>query len=200
MIEMNKEQLIELGLTEEQADKVVSSFGTMVPKARLDEKIKEAKEYKDQVAERDTQLADLQTKAAGNDALQVEITKLQNANKAATENYETEMKDLKLSTAIKLALNGNVQDVDIVTNLLDKAKVELNEDGTVKDGLQNQIDSLKESKPFLFVDVNKEIGSSSNPGGQERTITKEQFMGMSYTEKVQLYEKNPGLYKQLKTN
>lgn len=196
---MNKEQLIELGLTEEQADKVVTGFGAMVPKARLDEKIKEAKEYKDQVADRDTQLADLQSKAAGNESLQNEITKLQEANKNANEKYENDLKEIKLSTAIKLALNGNVQDVDIVSNLLDKTKVELNEDGTVKDGLQNQIDSLKESKPFLFVDVQKEIGGPSNPGGQEKTITKEQFHNMNYSERVQLYDKNPGLYKQLNT-
>lgn len=197
---MNKEQLIELGLTEEQADKVVTGFGSMIPKSRFDDVNAAKKQLETDLATRDTQLADLQTKAAGNDALQVEITKLQNANKAATDKYESEMKDLKLSTAIKLALNGNVQDVDIVTNLLDKSKVELNEDGTVKDGLQNQIDSLKESKPFLFVDVNEEIGGSSNPGGQDRTITKEQFSAMSYEEKVNLYEKNQGLYKQLTTN
>ncbi|MEK3995468.1 phage scaffolding protein [Psychrobacillus sp. FSL K6-2365] len=196
---MNKEQLIELGLTEEQADKVVTGFGAMVPKARLDEKIKEAKEYKDQVAERDTQLTDLQSKAAGNESLQTEITRLQNANKDAQTKYENDLKDIKLSAAIKLALNGNVQDVDIVSNLLDKSKVELNEDGTVKDGLESQISSLKEAKPFLFVDANTEIGDSSNPGGQDKALTQEQFSKMNYLERVQLYEKNPGLYTQLNT-
>ena len=194
---MNKEQLIELGLTEEQADKVVTGFGTMVPKARLDEKIKEAKEYKEQVADRDTQLTDLQSKAAGNESLQSEIAKLQTANKEAQTKYETDLKDIKLSAAIKLALNGNVQDVDIVSNLLDKSKVELNDDGTVKDGLENQISSLKEAKPFLFVDVQKEIGGSSNPGGQDKTLTQEQFSKMGYTERAQLFEKSPEIYKKL---
>ncbi|WP_205414221.1 phage scaffolding protein, partial [Serratia marcescens] len=61
---MNKDQLIALGLTEEQADKVIEGHGQMVPKSRLDEKIKEANDLKDQITERDTQLADLQTKAA----------------------------------------------------------------------------------------------------------------------------------------
>lgn len=56
---MKKEELVALGLTSEQADSVITGFGTMVPKARLDQKIKEAKEYKDQVTERDTQLTAL---------------------------------------------------------------------------------------------------------------------------------------------
>lgn len=197
MRELNKEQLIELGLTEEQADKVVAGFGTMVPKARLDEKIKEAKEYKEQVADRDAQLTDLQSKAAGNESLQSEITKLQAANKEAQTKYETDLKDIKLSAAIKLALNGNVQDVDIVSNLLDRSKVELNEDGTVKDGLESQISSLKEAKPFLFVDAHTEIGNPSNPGNQDKTITQEQFSKMGYTERASLYEKSPEIYKKL---
>jgi hypothetical protein len=195
---MNKEQLIELGLTEEQADKVVTGFGKMVPKSRLDEKIQEVTNLTTTILERDTQLEALKkVDAAG---LQNKIEELQTANKNAKQQYETDLKDIKLSTAIKLALNGNVQDVDIVSNLLDKTKVELNEDGTVKDGLESQISSLKEAKPFLFVDVQKEIGGSSNPGGQDKTLTQEQFSKMNYLERVQLYEKNPGLYTQLNIN
>lgn len=194
---MNKEQLIELGLTPEQADKVVTGFGAMVPKSRLDDKIDEVKNYKTQLDARDKQLADLEPKAAGNDALLQQIQKLQDDNKDAQTKYATDLKDIKLSAAIKLALNGNVQDVDIVSNLLDKSKVELNDDGTVKDGLENQISSLKEAKPFLFVEAHKEIGGSSNPGGQDKTITQEQFSKMGYTERASLYEKSPEIYKKL---
>lgn len=197
---MKKEELVALGLTPEQADSVINGFGTMVPKTRLDEKIQEAKDYKSQLDARDKQLAELEPKAAGNEALLQQIQKLQEDNKNAQTEYETDLKNIKLSAAIKLALNGNVQDVDIVSNLLDKSKVELNEDGTVKDGLESQISSLKESKPFLFVDVQTEIGGSSNPGGQDKAITQEQFQSMSYLERTQLYEKNPGLYTQLNTN
>lgn len=54
-----KEDLIALGLSEEQADKVIAGFGTMVPKSRLDDKINEVKDLTTQLKDRDTQLNDL---------------------------------------------------------------------------------------------------------------------------------------------
>lgn len=56
---MKKEDLIALGLSEEQADKVIAGFGTMVPKSRLDDKINEVKDLTTQLKDRDTQLNDL---------------------------------------------------------------------------------------------------------------------------------------------
>jgi hypothetical protein len=101
--------------------------------------------------DRDKQLADLQKAAGDVPALQDQITKLQADNKAATDKYESDMKELRLNTALKMALSGQAHDPDIVAGLLDKTKIELDDNGAVKGGLDDQLTGLRESKGFLFV-------------------------------------------------
>jgi hypothetical protein len=155
---MNKEQLMALGLTEEQADKVISGFGQMVPKSRLDDKINEAKDLKDQIAQRDKDLADLKKKAEGNADLQTKFEMFEKQYKDEKEALETKIKETQLTSALKLALAGKVHDADLVTGLIDKTKIELGEDGNVTKGLDEQIKTLQESKSFLFVPETKGSG------------------------------------------
>lgn len=155
---MTKEQFIALGLSDEQATKAATAsqeeLKTYIPKIRFDEVNDAKKQAEKDIATRDKQIEDLKkVDAAG---LQTEITKLQGENKAAKEKYESDIKALSLTNALKLALTGKTHDPDIVANLLDKAKIELNEDGSIKTGLEEQLKSLKESKAFLFAEEKKE--------------------------------------------
>ncbi|MGE7623594.1 phage scaffolding protein [Viridibacillus sp. NPDC096237] len=146
---MKKEDLVALGLTEEQADKVVAGYGAMIPKTRFDEINTAKKQLETDLALRDQQLEELKkVDAAG---LQVKITELQTANTEAKTAYEQQLKDVQLSSAIKLALTGKAQDAEIVAGILDTTKIELDENGSIKGGLDDQLKTLKESKPFLFV-------------------------------------------------
>ncbi|MGE8207836.1 phage scaffolding protein [Heyndrickxia sp. NPDC080065] len=146
---MNKEQLIALGLTEEQADKVIAGYGQMIPKSRLDEKIKEVKDLEKQIRDRDKQLEDL--KKIDAKGLQEKIQELQKENETAKTEYEIKLKDTQLTSALKLALNGKAHDTDLVASLIDKTTIELGEDGNITKGLDEQIKTLQESKSFLFV-------------------------------------------------
>lgn len=146
---MNKEQLIALGLSDEQADKVVAGFGQMIPKSRLDEKIQEVKDLGDQIKDRDKQLEEL--KKVDAKGLQTKIDELQQANDTAKTEYETKLKETQLSSAVKLALAGKVHDADLVASLIDGKTIELDSAGNVSKGLDDQIKTLKESKSFLFV-------------------------------------------------
>ncbi|WP_313150764.1 phage scaffolding protein [Lysinibacillus capsici] len=148
---MKKEDLIAMGLSEEQADAVVSKYGTMIPKERFDEVNKAKKTLEDQVKNHETQLKDLQDKAKGNEELQKTITDLQQANETAKTEYEQQLKDERMSAALKLSLHSKVHDVDLVAGLINKTTIELSEDGKVKKGLDEQLKSLQESKSFLFV-------------------------------------------------
>ncbi|WP_400194620.1 phage scaffolding protein [Lysinibacillus telephonicus] len=168
---MKKEDLIALGLSEEHATAVVNKYGTMIPKERFDEVNKAKKDLETQIGERDKQLKELGEKAKGNEELSAKIQELQDANKQAKTDYEKQLKDVQLSTAIKLALTNQVHDTDLVAGLVDKTKIELNEDGTIKGGLDDQLKTLKESKSFLFVPEKetkpniKGAVPPSNPGG-----------------------------------
>jgi alanyl-tRNA synthetase len=130
----------------------IVSDGNWIPKDKFNEVNEARKRAEDELKERDKQLTDLKKAAEGNEDLQKQIKELQDANKAAAEKYEAEMKDLRISTAIKLAVAGQVHDPDLVATLLDKSKIEVDENGTIKAGLEDQIKALRESKAFLFVE------------------------------------------------
>ncbi|QPA60681.1 phage scaffolding protein [Lysinibacillus sphaericus] len=148
---MKKEDLIAMGLSEEQADAIVGKYGTMIPKERFDEVNKAKKTLEDQVKNHEIQLKDLQDKAKGNDELQKTITDLQQANETAKTEYEQQLKDERMDAALKLSLHSKVHDVDLVAGLIDKTTIELSEDGKVTKGLDEQLKSLQGSKSFLFV-------------------------------------------------
>lgn len=146
---MNKEQLLELGLTEEQADKVLAKYVNMIPKHRFDEVNEEKKELKNQLDERDAQLKELKTKASGNEELTAKITELEELNKTTKEDYEAKMATLRKETAIELLLKDQkAKNIKAVKALLDLEKVTL--DGEKLIGLEEQLKSLKESDSYLF--------------------------------------------------
>ena len=118
-----------------------------VPKDQYNTLAETKKKLEGDITERDKQLEDL--KKVDAEGLQAEIERLQGENKTAKETYEKEIKQLQLSNAIKLAINGKVHDEDLVAGLVDKEKVIIGDDGKIV-GLDEQIASLKESKAFLF--------------------------------------------------
>lgn len=128
-----------------------------VPKEQYNTLAETKTKIEKDIADRDKQLEDLKkVDAAG---LQAEIERLQGENKAAKEKYETELKDLTLTNAIKLAIAGKVHDESIVSGLVDKSKLIIGDDGKIV-GLDEQINSLKEGKAFLF---KEETADPNNP-------------------------------------
>lgn len=146
---MTKEQLIAMGLTEEQASKVMESLnGNFVTKKRFDELNDTKKQLEKDVAARDKQLEDLKkVDAAG---LQAEIEKLQGENKAAKENFEAQLKQMQLDSAVEKALTAaKAKNTKAVKALLDLEKAEL--DGETIKGLDDQIKKLQEGEDSKFL-------------------------------------------------
>lgn len=144
------------GLTETQIKVITEGVGanykTYIPQARFDE-VNKAKKQAEK--DRDTvngQLEELKKSAGASEDLKKQIETLQADNKTAKEKYEADLKELRTNTALKMALTGQVYDADLVAGLLDKSKIELDDAGSVKAGLDDQIKALRESKAFLFVE------------------------------------------------
>lgn len=178
---MKKEEFIALGISEEQAAKAAEAskkeLEFYVPKTDYDAANQAKGQLEKDIKDRDKQLEDLKKNSGDNAELKKQIETLQAENKAAVEKNEADMKELKLSTAIKLAIAESAQDADLVTGLFDKSKLILSDDGKVT-GLEEQLKSIKESKPFLFKEVKTEPAKNTGfrplgaPGQQSQGGTK----------------------------
>lgn len=158
-MEWLKTLLKNAGIEESKVEEIVKDYNQeapkhIIPKEKYNEVADTKKQLEKDIAIRDQQIDDL--KKVDADGLKEEIEKLQKENKEAKEKYEKEMKELSLNNALKLNLANMVHDPDIVLNLLDKTKIELDDQGNIKGGLDDQIKTLKESKSFLFVEEKKE--------------------------------------------
>ncbi|NLB54085.1 MAG: hypothetical protein GX808_14265 [Syntrophomonadaceae bacterium] len=103
---MTKEQLMAMGLTEEQANKVLAAsteeMKGFIPKHRFDEVTEAKKQLEKDVAARDTQLEEL--KKVDAEGLKAQIEKLQGENKTTKENYEAQLKQMQIDNAVEKAL------------------------------------------------------------------------------------------------
>lgn len=164
---MNKEQFIALGLSEDLADKAAAAsteeLKTYIPKSRFDEVNTAKKTAEDTLKERDAQLETLSKDANASEGLRAEITRLQDANKTAAVQHETELKQIKVDNAIAAALNGKVHNEKVVTGLLDKTTLVMTDDGKLV-GLDEQIAALKTSDAYLF---KPESGGQGGQGGAQ---------------------------------
>ena len=186
---MNKEKLLALGLTEEQAKAVLEGFKGYVPSERFNE-VNEAKKAAEAlVSERDKQIEGLKKSTGDSEALKAEIEKLQGENKAAKEKYEADIKTLKINNAIDSALTkAGAKNLKAVRALLDMEKITI--DGDEVKGIDDQIKGLSkaEDSSFLF---NVEDGGTKPPKGMKspdgagKPAGKKSYSEMTYTERVE---------------
>ena len=151
---MDKQKLLEMGLTEEQADKVLEAnkiqLEGFIPKNRFDDVNKDKKKLEADIVERDKQLEDLKTNAGDNETLKNDIIKLQNENATAKANYEKEIESLKLNGAIETALGTHkAKNITAVKALLDTSKISLDNENLL--GFEEQITALKEAEATKFL-------------------------------------------------
>lgn len=179
---MNKESLLALGLTEEQATKVLEGFKDFVPRERLNEVNEAKKTLEAQVAERDKQLTELKKSVGDNEALKTQIDELQKANKAAKEKFESDLQALKISNAIDTALTASgAKNLKATRALLDLEKITL--DGDDVKGVEEQIKALKsdDSTKFLF---NGETAPKGTRAGEPKDGKPKPVSEMNYSERV----------------
>lgn len=141
----------------------------------------------------------------GNEELQGKITEYE----SAVADLQTQLQETKIKAAIKVALlSEKAVDVDYLTfKLNEKLKekgeaLELDENENIK-GWVDKLSGLKTQFPSMFEAQGKDgyqvLGNNKLPGGDNRptTPTKEEFLNMSYEQRVALKESNEQAYKQL---
>ncbi|MBM6328003.1 phage scaffolding protein [Staphylococcus epidermidis] len=198
---MKREFLRGLGLEEETVQKIVDEHhDTLRDFKNKAEKTESLQEQLDkankELDNRDKQITDLQ-KAKDGDNQELK-DKLANYEKENAQ-YKADMKELKLNNAVKLAVAKDANDADDILAFINKDELELQDDGNVK-GLDKAIESLKESKPYLFAE-SKPSGRTPDDGKNVNGgITQEEFNNMSVAERTNLFVNDRKTYDALINN
>jgi chromosome segregation ATPase len=199
---MKREFLTDLGLETEQVNKIMAEHGKTVNslKDEADKAKDDADALKGQLSDRDKQLKDLSKKADGNEDLQAQIKQLQDDNKKVKDDYERKLTEKTFDYSLDKALaDAKAKNPKAVKALLNKETIKL--DGDKLLGLEEQLKTLQESDGYLFGEEQPAglKGRQAHPPGQKPAtgVTKEQFAQMGYSDRVQLFNDNPDLYKQL---
>lgn len=192
---MNKEDLIAMGLTEEQAKKVMDSLdGNYVTKTRFNEVNEENKTLKKSVSDRDKQLEDLKKSSGDNEELKKQIETLQQENANQKKAHEAEMTQLRLDNAIDAALTAaGAKNIKAVRALIDTSKVKVGEDGKLT-GFDDLLSAVQKSDSYLFTEKQqKQNFKGFQPGasGNVKPGTKVDMSQMTYEELANYIDQNP---------
>lgn len=193
---MKKEDLIAMGLTEDQAKKVMDSLdGNFVTKARFNEVNEENKTLKQSVADGDKQLEDLKKSSGDNAELKKQIETLQQQNADQKKAHDAEMAQLKLDNAIDAALTAaGAKNIKAVRAMIDTSKMKLGEDGTVE-GLPDAIKAVQKSDSYMFntVQQKQQTFKGFQPGasGEVKPGTEVDTSKMTYSELAAYMAANP---------
>ena len=150
------------------------SEGKYVPKSRFDQVNEQAKEYKKQVGERDTQISNLKDEFKDAAGLKEKVEELEDKNKTITDDYEKKLSDIAFNNALEKGLGAfNVKDKKLIMALIDNDKLKVDGDSII--GLKEQLEPLQKSHEYLFNIDPKGTGSfgtgGADNGGKEPTNT-----------------------------
>lgn len=136
---------------------------TTVPKYRFDEVNQRCQAAEAKVAELEKQVASIAEKDKRIADLEKELTDTKSG-------YELEKANAKKQTLIEAALKDKVVDMEVVAKLLDNEKITVDDKGALV-GLDEQIKTLKEGKPYLWKKADPKI----KPGGGDPKPSEKSF-------------------------
>lgn len=178
---MNKQQLMAMGLTDEQADKVLEGYKGYIPKDRFDEVNNAKKDLEKQLSDRDTQLETLKKGATNNEELTKQINDLQAENTRIKAESEQKVKDMEKDNLLVTTLKDEYKskDPNIILSLIDKSKITVDNGKLI--GFKEIMEPIVKEKDFLFEPVKQDNkqpgfigvkpgeGDSGTPAGQQTT-------------------------------
>ena len=152
---------------------------TMVPKYRFDEVNQRCQAAEAKVAELEKQVASIADKDKRIADLEKELTDTKSG-------YELEKANAKKQSLIEAALKDKVVDMEVVAKLLDNEKITVDEKGALV-GLDEQIKTLKEGKPYLWKKADPKVKAG---GGEPKTNDKSFAQKLAEQKKAQLASTN----------
>lgn len=149
-----------------------------------------------QYGEAQTLIEELKKSSKGNESLQTKVAEYE----AKITELQKELADEKLASAIKVGLlSEKATDIDYLTFKLKEAgELELDDKEQIK-GWSEKLDDLKKKFPNQFESSSqKKIEPNKlNVGKEDTTLTKADVLKKSYSERAELYQKDPEGFTQI---
>ncbi len=173
---MKKDELLNIGLTEEQADKVFALNGKDIE--RYKKAAEDAKADKDtleqQVADRDKDIAELKKSSGDAAEIQKKLDALQSKYDQETADYKTQLAQRDYQTAVDKAIADS--GVKFSSKSAEKAfragvqdsNLEI-KDGAL-DGFDKYLEKAKTEDPSAFVKSGSRIDQQGELGGEKRPL------------------------------
>ena len=200
---MSFQDTLRKSLTPELYTSVIDQLGDdfdfdLVPRARLNQVIKQRNTLREQLAENP------QARGAGKkgedeeDDEGIDIEKLQKQWKAQSDQAVQEVK-IQYAALDKLRA-AEVIDPELVwsSNVLNKKALKLDDEGALV-GLDEQIENLKKNKTHLFKQAKQDPDAGTGKeGGEEggtKITTKEEFLKLDVDKQIAFKKANPEIFK-----
>ena len=191
---MKRKFLEDLGLEAEVVEKIMIESGkdTTALKAKVDD-------LTEQISVKETTIAEKNNKIAELEKVDVEAIKTAEYERGKTEGSK-EIEVFKKQSALDKALSQyKAKDTGILSKMLDMEKVKFDDKFEIVEGLEEQINTLKESHDYLFENdkpLPQFTGNINQPVNNNQ-ITKEVLKKMGYQARNKLYNENKALYDEL---
>ena len=136
--------------------------------------------------------------AAGKGFTQADIDAAVSAAKAV---HEEQLKQLRMNHAVLAKLQEqNFVDPNLILSagLIDTTKVTLDDNGVITGGLDDQLSSLAEARPYLKNASNGGQRGTGKQGGSDEfgsVTSKEEFLKLSYEKQLEFKKANPEVFK-----
>lgn len=200
-------------LTPEQFAAVQDALGDdfdddMVPRSRLNRVIKQRNEartelatLKGQMHAADDDVDEGSEGGVGNQSKGFTQADLDKAVNDAKSGYATEIANLHKKYAARAKLQeANFVDPDLVLSagLIDLTKVTLDDNGVVIGGLDDQISSLAQNKPYFVNNAGGGQRGTGKQGGSDEfgsVTSKEEFMKLPTEKQIAFKQANPEIFK-----
>lgn len=123
------------------------------------------------------------------------------AVQAVKDAHEKELKQLRMNHAVLAKLQEqNFVDPNLILSagLIDTTKVTLDDNGVITGGLDDQLSSLAEARPYLKNASNGGQRGTGKQGGSDEfgsVTSKEEFLKLSYEKQLEFKRANPEVFK-----
>ena len=172
---MKTEELLEIGLTEEQATKVLAINGKDIEryKKAADTAKADLEASQEQLSQRDADIEKLKKSAGDVDGIKQQLADLQTKYTTETEQYQKQIADRDFNDLLKTTAEGyKPRDLKAVMPFLDveKLKASKNQEADIKTALE----AVKKDNAYLFQDtqIPKVVSYTPGSGGKGTEDTK----------------------------